>query len=96
MSVTDDMKRWENTIELTPEQIDAYLGWLEQEIEKRADAIVGGGYRKVYYKVADLIVLLGEVLESNGKSHKKVAMMEYYKKTYARKSAFIKELTQLT
>ena len=50
--LVSDLKRWKQTVKLTPEQIEDYLRCLDQEIAKRAEVIVGGGHRKYYHKVA--------------------------------------------
>lgn len=75
--------------------MSAATKWLEKEVDKRAEAVVGGGHRKSYYKAAILIVALGETLESNGKFHGRMALIEYYKKMYSQKSAFRAEFEML-
>ncbi|MGB3159747.1 MAG: hypothetical protein WBA84_00720 [Carnobacterium sp.] len=91
----EDCFRWKKTVQFTAEQAEIYLLWLDYELAKRADAIVGGGHRKIYHKVAELIVFLGEVWESNGDIHKKKTVVEKYKESYSRKRAFKNELDQL-
>ena len=61
----------------------------------RTKAVVGGGHRKSYYKAAVLIAALGEALESNGKPHGRIAVIEHYKKMYSRKTAFRAEFEML-
>lgn len=94
-SFTDHFLSWKEKVVLTNEQYEKYAQWLEKEVDKRTEAVVGGGHRKSYYKAAILIAALGEALESNGKLHGRMALIEYYKKMYSRKSAFRAEFEML-
>lgn len=91
----DYLDLWKKTIKLTPEQIKFYLVWLNQEIAALTDVLVGGGNRKLYSIAAELIVLLGEVLESNGTQDGKIGLINWYKETYSNKSAFKNELNKI-
>lgn len=48
-----------------------------------------------YYKVAELIVALGEVKEANGVINGKMNIIEHYKRIHSRKTAFKSELNSL-
>ena len=54
-----------------------------------------GGHRKSYYKAAALIAALGETMESNGKLHGRMVLIEHYKKMHSRKRAFKTEFEML-
>lgn len=84
----DQFLIWKEKVVLTKEQYEKYIMWLEEEVDKRTEAVVGGGYRKSYYKAAALIAALGETLESNGKLNGRMVMIEHYKKMHTRKRAF--------
>lgn len=75
--------------------IDELLGWLENHLIKRAEAVVGGGYRHSYYKVAELVVFYGEMLESYDKFESRGETIEKFRKLHYRKSAFKQELYNL-
>ena len=79
---------WKEKQVLTEEQREEYIEWLKKEVDKRTEAVVGGGYRKSYYKVAILIATLGETLESNGMTSGRAVTIERYKKIHSRKRAF--------
>ncbi|KJS50024.1 GNAT family N-acetyltransferase [Desulfosporosinus sp. BICA1-9] len=83
---------WKAKVPLSDEHYQKYRPWLEAEVDKRAEAIVGGGYRKSYYKAALLITALGETMESNGKLNGRRALIDHYKKLYPRKRAFKGEI----
>ena len=57
-------------------------------MDKRAEAIAGGGYRKSYYKAAVLVTALGETMESNGKLNGRRALIDRYVKLNPGKRAF--------
>lgn len=86
---------WKRKIVITNEQYDKYVAWLQKEIDKRTEAVVGGGHRHSYYKPAELIAAFGEALESNGEVNGKEKLIEHYKKVHSRKSAFKAELNSL-
>lgn len=94
-SFADHFLRWKGKMVLADEQYKKYAEWLEKEVDKRTEAVVGGSHRKSYYKAAILIAALGEALESNGKPHGRMAMIEHYKKIYSRRSAFRAEFEML-
>lgn len=83
---------WKDKIKITSEQYEKYVTWLHSEVDKRTDAVVGGGFRGSYYKAATLISALGETMESNGNCGAKMDLIECYKKIHSRKRAFKGEL----
>ena len=87
-SFSNKFLNWKEKQVLTVEQRGEYIEWLKKEVDKRAEAVVGGGYRKSYYKVAELIATLGEALESTGMASGRAITIERYKNIYSRKSAF--------
>ncbi len=87
-SFSNKFLNWKEKQVLAEERREEYIEWLKQEVEKRAEAVVGGGYRKSYYKAAILIATLGETLESNGMTSGRAVTIERYKKIHSRKRAF--------
>ena len=79
---------WKDKIKITSEQYEKYITWLHSEVDKRTEAVVGGGFRGSYYKAAVLISALGETMESNGNIGAKINIIEHYKKNHSRKRAF--------
>lgn len=79
---------WKNKTKITREQYEKYITWLQSEVDKRTDAVVGGGFRASYYKAALLISALGETIESQGNINAKKNIIENYKKVHSRKRAF--------
>jgi hypothetical protein len=94
-SFTDQFSGWKEKVVLRNEQYEKYIAWLKEEVDKRTEAVVGGNYRKSYYKAAVLITALGETLESNGKLYGRMVTIEHYKKMHPRKRAFKAEFEQL-
>ena len=88
--------KWREKQNITDEQYKKYIMWLEEEADKRVEAVVGGGYRKSYYKAAILVVSLGETLESNGCINGKMLTIEKYRKLHSKKRAFKSELELLS
>jgi hypothetical protein len=88
------IQNWKKKISIGEEK-NFYLKWIEEEVDKRVEAVVGGGYRKSYYKGAELIVYLGQVLESLGEENAAKDLVKKYKKKYSRKSAFKAEIDKL-
>ncbi len=86
---------WREKQTLTEVKYEKYMTWLKDEIDKRTEGIVGGGYRKSYYKAAVLVAALGETLESNGMINGRTIMIEYYRKVHSRKRAFKEEFELL-
>lgn len=85
---------WKESVDLTAEQYEKYMKWLSKIVDQRTEAIVGGGYRKSYYKAAALIASFGETLESNGNLNAREGMIENYKKVHSRKRAFKAEFEE--
>ena len=86
---------WREKQVLTEAQYEKYMSWLKEEIDKRTEGVVGGGYRKSYYKAAILVSSLGETLESNGMIKGRAITIEHYKKAHSRKRAFKAEFELL-
>lgn len=86
---------WKERIELTEEEYIQYILWCEGEVAKRVEGITGNNHRNSYHKAAELIVQMGETLESNGKVNGKMLTVDYYKKLNSRKSAFKAEIDEL-
>lgn len=86
---------WKENLKISNEKYEEYISWCEKQVKGRVDAITGGNYRGSYYKAAELIVQMGEVLEANGKTNGKMLTVEYYKKLNSRKSAFKAEIDEL-
>ncbi|MCT4596527.1 MAG: hypothetical protein N4A50_01440 [Vallitalea sp.] len=84
---------WKTKMSLINNRKD-YIVWIQDEVDKRVEAVVGGGYRKSYHKGAELIVYLGQVLESNGEKGS-VRLVDKYRKIHSRKRAFKSELNDL-
>ncbi len=86
---------WKDKIIITSGQYEKYITWLNSEVDKRTDAVVGGGFRGSYYKAALLISALGETMESQGNVGAKINIIEHYKKIHSRKRAFKGEFEDL-
>lgn len=86
---------WRKSCDMSEEEQEKYLQWLRKEIDERTENVVGGGYRKSYYKAAELIVLLGAVLEERGEVHGMENLINHYKKQHSRKRAFRQEIDEL-
>lgn len=74
------------------EEIQSYLEWIENLIQRRVDSIMEGNHRKYYQECAEYIAALGEVLESRGIANGKQNLMLEYKQRYSRRRAFHEEL----
>lgn len=94
-SFMDQFLGWKEKVVLRSEQYEKYIAWLNEEVDKRTEAVVGGNYRKSYYKAALLITALGETLESNGKLYGRMVTIEHYRKMHPRKRAFKAEFERL-
>lgn len=86
---------WKDKIKITSDQYEKYISWLKSEVDKRTDAVVGGGFRGSYYKAAMLISSLGETIESQGNAGAKINIIEHYKKIHSKKRAFKAEFEDL-
>ena len=94
-NLSEQFLNWKIKVVLTNVEYEKYIIWLKEEVDKRTNAVVGGGYRKSYYKAATLITALGETLESNGELNGRVVIIEHYKKAHSRKRAFKAEFDNL-
>ena len=79
---------------MASDSVNSYVEWLESVISKRVDGIVGGKYRKSYYKAALLIAALGEVKESLGTKLAKNFIINEYLKKFPRHTSFRGELKE--
>jgi len=52
--------------------------WMLEEVDKRTEAVVGGGYRHSYHKAAEMIVVMEEILEENGEINGAEGLIEKY------------------
>ena len=86
---------WKEKVNLSKEEYDKYILWCEKQVEKIVSDITNKNSRHVYYKAAELLVQMGEVLESNGKLNGKLLTANHYKKINSRKSAFKAEIDKL-
>ncbi len=88
------LQKWKTNIPINNVK-DLYINWISIEVDKRVNAVVGGGFRDSYYKGAQLIIYLGQILESNGEMGATLRLVEKYRKLYSRKRAFKGELNNL-
>ena len=96
-SINDDwnqilFENWKKIYRFSKEESSRYLSWVQTEVEKRVEGIVGGSFRYSYHKAALLVAMLGEILESRGEENGKKKLIEFYKKKYYRRRAFKQEL----
>lgn len=68
------------------------IQWLKDEIEQRAEVIVGGTHRHSYYEVAKEIVVLSEILYLDKNITSMETFVKDYIKRYSRKHAFKAEM----
>ena len=66
ISFDECLSLWRNNYKIAEDHQQMILSWLQDEIDKRTEAVVGGGFRHSYYKAAELIVVLGSILEERG------------------------------
>lgn len=106
-AVMDDLKRslkvrgedfyqlfhiWKEKYMMTDEFKKKCIQWLKDEIEQRAEVIVGGTHRHSYYQVAKEIVVLSEILYLNKNITSMETFVKDYIKRYSRKHAFKAEM----
>ena len=106
-AVMDDLKRslkvrgedfyqlfhiWKEKYMITDEFKKKCIQWLKDEIEQRAEVIVGGTHRHSYYEVAKEIVVLSEILYLNKNITSMETFVKDYIKRYSRKHAFKAEM----
>lgn len=77
---------------LTEEEEAKYLRWCTDEIGLRVDAIVSGKHRQSYFKAADMLAALAEVLAGRGTREDGARLIEEYYRKYNHHAAFRKEL----
>lgn len=95
VSFQEALDIWKTKMSFSQAECEKYTAWLEKEIDKRADAVVGGGHRKSYFKAARLIAALGELMESRGERGAKSRLMDYYMMKHSRKTAFKADMRAL-
>lgn len=83
---------WKTKQNITAEQIDKWLPWLEGQLARRTDAILYKGHRNYYDECAAYLSAFGEVLESRGNKGAKLWILGKYKAKYPRHRAFHGEL----
>lgn len=87
---------WKKGYRLSETQKNQCRDWMLNEIDKRTEAVVGGGYRYSYHKAAELIVVMGEILEENGSVNGMRMLIDKYKQIHSRKRAFRQEIEELS
>ena len=83
---------WKSYYPIQEEKKQKYLKWLEDIIDRRTHAIVGGQHRRQYDEVAVLISALGDIKVSWGETGVKQMLMDKYLRCYPRHSSFKAEL----
>lgn len=79
---------WKLNYNMSSDEVNSFVDWLETIISKRVDGIVGGKYRNSYGKAALLVAALGEVKESLGTKSAKSFIINEYMKKYPRHTSF--------
>lgn len=90
---SDLISKWQRKQDLKPYR--NLLPWIFSEMEKRVEAVVGGGYRHSYYKAAELIVYYCQVKSQYDGTFDRDACIDYFIKLNPRKRAFKSELNAL-
>lgn len=72
--------------------LETYFKMAEESAKKRTDAIVGGKYRKSYWKAAQLLLSVAEVYWSNDERGKGQMLINSFRDKYNRHHAFKSEL----
>lgn len=85
-------QRWKAYFPMTQEEKKKYLGWVERIVNSRADAIVGGQYRRHYGEVAVLLAMTAEIKESMGQTSARRQVFSEYKRKFPRHSSFQAEM----
>lgn len=86
---------WRKSDNMIEDEKEKYIQWLQKEIDERTENVVGGGHRQSYYKAAELIVVLGAILEERGEVNGMQKLVDFYKKQHSRKRAFKEEIDAL-
>lgn len=87
--------QWKKQYSLVEEKINQCLPVLIKEVDKRCEAVVGGGHRNSYWKVAQLIIALNDMLNYYRFNAKKYDLIHYYEGKHSRKRAFRDCLTKM-
>ena len=88
-------ENWKDTVDFSEELADKWLKKIDKWIQKRTAGIMEANRRNYYGECAAFIAALGEVKESLGENGARNRLMIHYKKEYARRSAFHRELKGL-
>ena len=83
----------ENIGDVSPEQHERWHDRCVKEVGKRCDAIVSGQFRGSYYKVADLLVAMGEI-QLYRHEDASFALLSLYIAKYPRHNAFRREIRE--
>ena len=83
---------WKAYYPVQEEKAQRYLKWLENIIDKRTHAIVGGQHRRQYGEIAMLIAALGDIKVSLGAVDAKKKLIDKYLECYPRHSSFRAEM----
>ena len=81
----------ENIGDISPEQHERWHDRCTKELGKRSDAIVSGKFRGSYYKVAELLVAMGEI-QLYQHEDDSFALLSLYSAKYPRHNAFRREI----
>ena len=79
---------WKKYFPMTQTEKDDYVSWLEDIIDQRVRAIVGGGFTRHYKSVAELVIALGEVKVALGEVHGKIILKAKYNEIFPRHRKF--------
>jgi hypothetical protein len=79
---------WKLNYEISMDDKNSYINWMEEFIGKRVDGIVGGKFRNKYEDGALLLAALGEVKESMGEKKAKSIVVNKYLNKYSRHTSF--------
>ncbi|MCD8365383.1 MAG: hypothetical protein LUC83_06155 [Clostridiales bacterium] len=83
---------WKKSLNLAPEQKEAFLKRMEQMIAVRVQGIMDANRRNYYDECAAYVAAMGEARESGGERNGKQRFMQRYSTQYSRRSAFRREL----
>jgi hypothetical protein len=93
-NIDEIWKKWKSKFKLNETIKMKAINWLKEVIENRVEAIMGGNYRKSYYKCALLVVAYSEMMLSQNLGTKE-EYIRYYMNKYSRRTAFKNELNEL-
>ena len=85
-------QRWKQYFPMETKEKKQYLVWAEKIVHSRAEAIVGGQYRRHYGNVAVLLAMIAEIKEQMGETGAKREIFAVYKRKFPRHSLFQTEM----